>query len=1358
MRTRSVSESSRRPNYAAMASSIPKDAGEPSKRHIVSPAWTDEEDSSADGHDWRAALREADASTSRRGSAQAASRGKAPAVVSRLPLHRVGLGSSKHAAAESDLPSVDLSSRASRRASASAVRSSGRGTKPSEGGSGRLEPKTSFRTTGSSLQRTLRDAQGSKGSDFVLEGATQVVSPRGILADTPGVRRAQQSPRITITTPSPAMRDDDMYARVTPRVELEPVARTPRDGSRQASGSKDRRRSAPAMRSPADNRHGSRRHVGRMTRRGTESDAHRERRRSRRRPESPAAAVHRNSEDRPPPFSARFRAQFPSQRDGSASNLWDAEHGASALLGSVSTVMTGGSGGGGAGSSASVSSSRVVEMSELAIPTAQQLSVRERLSAQAKLTKQDKLKLIERYKRRPVVAKLSMLFFMVARISASGWRARWKIEQARGISRVAFTRRGSTPWPTDPNELFRLRRAYNRKRMGRRWSPSFAPLSEEKANAARPIAEWWLYWARCWLAAGGLEDYYAHVAPGMPPAEAASRIACGELTVPSSGQLRRTDTAISEMAFAAMAEERSFTEDLKYEPDYALMPEAGASPTVRSPMWSTSMSLDGSGNRTPGTASGWFFSEELADPAFDMPGWVFHQDAYGDWYAMPDSALISGQYTSSDKTPSDAANSSSGIGVVSGGPAVDLLDALSTDSDSDGGGPRAPVDRQIERLLDVAGMSGGSRRGRPGRTETDATEDGLPEGNIRPEDVKAIAEAAQRAMASVKLDDETSEAVVEEAAAASKGTKTAAKIASAAASPSTPTADAARIRQPEVSPVGADDRAGHDGPRDAHEPGDSTAQRDREGGSDKAAAAAPEKSGLLPSLPSTQQVVGDGLLPVEKITETLPTQYPTHAPSGNKQYLTVAIDDYEAEDENELTFSVGDEIEVITEDPSGWWEGKHVPSGKVGWFPFSFVEWKEADVSLPVESIKNLDTVGEAESVARQTQSAGLWKWNWETEMWEFVDEHGESSHATEDPFSQEYERSHGVAGQGTGAGAGHTGAMDLPSGADDLGQDTDAYYDFHLVKAHTAYTGEDENELTFAVDDVIDVIQEDDSGWWLGKLSRVEGAAEGWFPSSYVDWCDEEGNVWHADEEGNALPGHYGDAEANGGAGGATSDASGGDASPAYAEYDGTEGQYAGYDEYGGEWGADGTYSDAASVARAARLDDASQINFDRFVVALADYEGQEEGELAFWAGDLIEVLGKDDSGWWNGIVVDTRAEGWFPVTFVAQSVADVQEFAAARSEAEAAAGEGEHVVAAAVEQGEPATAGRTRANGDISNSHSSKDLAGIGASILVSALGGSPRDASSQATKGSSGSHRSLSASRRDIEDVSLDVTSAR
>jgi son of sevenless len=52
-------------------------------------------------------------------------------------------------------------------------------------------------------------------------------------------------------------------------------------------------------------------------------------------------------------------------------------------------------------------------------------------------------------------------------------------------------------------------------------------------------------------------------------------------------------------------------------------------------------------------------------------------------------------------------------------------------------------------------------------------------------------------------------------------------------------------------------------------------------------------------------------------------------------------------------------------------------------------------------------------------------------------------------------------------------------------------------------------------------------------------------------------------------------------------------------------------------------------------------------FVRALYDYQSNDPSSLSFRRDDIIEVLTRLDSGWWDGLLGDER--GWFPSNYVA-------------------------------------------------------------------------------------------------------------
>ena len=71
---------------------------------------------------------------------------------------------------------------------------------------------------------------------------------------------------------------------------------------------------------------------------------------------------------------------------------------------------------------------------------------------------------------------------------------------------------------------------------------------------------------------------------------------------------------------------------------------------------------------------------------------------------------------------------------------------------------------------------------------------------------------------------------------------------------------------------------------------------------------------------------------------------------------------------------------------------------------------------------------------------------------------------------------------------------------------------------------------------------------------------------------------------------------------------------------------------------------------------------NLVPLVRAVADYSSQETSDLRFNEGDVLAVVHRGESGWWQGHVVNgstfgsfgststaqPHSEGWFPCTFV--------------------------------------------------------------------------------------------------------------
>lgn len=52
-------------------------------------------------------------------------------------------------------------------------------------------------------------------------------------------------------------------------------------------------------------------------------------------------------------------------------------------------------------------------------------------------------------------------------------------------------------------------------------------------------------------------------------------------------------------------------------------------------------------------------------------------------------------------------------------------------------------------------------------------------------------------------------------------------------------------------------------------------------------------------------------------------------------------------------------------------------------------------------------------------------------------------------------------------------------------------------------------------------------------------------------------------------------------------------------------------------------------------------------FVRAIYSYTGTDTSSLSFHQGEVIEVLSTLESGWWDGVVLDSGTRGWFPSNY---------------------------------------------------------------------------------------------------------------
>jgi len=76
------------------------------------------------------------------------------------------------------------------------------------------------------------------------------------------------------------------------------------------------------------------------------------------------------------------------------------------------------------------------------------------------------------------------------------------------------------------------------------------------------------------------------------------------------------------------------------------------------------------------------------------------------------------------------------------------------------------------------------------------------------------------------------------------------------------------------------------------------------------------------------------------------------------------------------------------------------------------------------------------------------------------------------------------------------TGARPVPGGGRPKPKPRMAKQSLPKVKALYDYKARDVDELSFVVNDVLELVKEDDSGWWTGRINGKEG----FFPNNYVE------------------------------------------------------------------------------------------------------------------------------------------------------------------------------------------------------------------------------------------------------------------
>ncbi|XP_064604055.1 SH3 domain-containing kinase-binding protein 1-like isoform X2 [Liolophura sinensis] len=294
--------------------------------------------------------------------------------------------------------------------------------------------------------------------------------------------------------------------------------------------------------------------------------------------------------------------------------------------------------------------------------------------------------------------------------------------------------------------------------------------------------------------------------------------------------------------------------------------------------------------------------------------------------------------------------------------------------------------------------------------------------------------------------------------------------------------------------------------------------------------------------------------------------------------------DYDAEQHDELTIRVGDIIKNVSTPEGGWWEGEL--NGKKGLFPDNFVE-----VIKNPEKSKDRDKHDKEKDGADITAQRSSTKGH----VAELANKLRDGVHIGGGP----------------------------PKKRESLNKKK------LKAKASFAYTPENDDELALEVGDVLEILKQEEEGWWEGNLNGKVGM----FPSNFVELLDENGEEAEKTDE----PKKDGD----------------------FQEIKGKKVQGFGFGNiFGG--GPIKLKNKGASVKKVGPPETAERKKEDKTesptmrektvekAIVRFSYAAENDDELNLEVGDVITLLDKEleDSGWWKGEV--NGKVGVFPDNFV--------------------------------------------------------------------------------------------------------------
>ncbi|OZC07366.1 hypothetical protein X798_05594 [Onchocerca flexuosa] len=233
----------------------------------------------------------------------------------------------------------------------------------------------------------------------------------------------------------------------------------------------------------------------------------------------------------------------------------------------------------------------------------------------------------------------------------------------------------------------------------------------------------------------------------------------------------------------------------------------------------------------------------------------------------------------------------------------------------------------------------------------------------------------------------------------------------------------------------------------------------------------------------------------------------------------IALYQWKARNDNELSFSKGDTIEIL-EQLEMRWKGRN-KSGAVGWFPKSYVSMSSGDSKSDMKDNLTKDQVEKSkESIVKDAsapssapstgavydvvtvETSESTSGEWYVALYDFkameptdLDLHAGDRILVTETINEWWK----------GTCNGRTGifpanyVQKCPSSSGDVSQSESA--DLGTGKAIADFEATAENQLSLKVGDIVKIQSKSSSGWWQGEIVSDSGAKKsGWFPGNYVE------------------------------------------------------------------------------------------------------------------------------------------------------------------------------------------------------------------------------------------------------------------